>query len=667
MQQAVRAFLARRRLHRQRARRASSLGLARAAELEAAIIVQCAVRSKLARTMAARLGFLPLLVVPGGECALPAAVLGIFAALNDMAEADGEAQRLAPSAASARRDAVPLQNAHNEVDTHFVREGRVRERALCAAVWAAGIESRSRSMSPPFLARGRGRAATAVQCVVRGHQARLRARKLAGASTLARFVRLLLIRIGRRKAIAGAGVLQRVARFALAALTPAVISIEMPRHSYLLYAPLAASKQPPRVQHQAAAWLEELAAPPAAGTSAAASLQSNHERARASLILRSTARNDEADALTSGAAAVPARSLRGWLCDEMMERRRSASRLQATVRASDVLHARMGGIPMRLVSLNRVSEAAAVAASVLLDHAPEVPGAGVMHRVVSQDAPVYTRSSPAVASSQPPLASHPGMAASAQAFRPAGRLAWSAGRRAAVRLQRVLRGHRARRRVAFLRERERMEIEQGLRKLRQEALEQGRHRRVLEETPRLQARIRRVLSAAEVAPARQERAAAARALAHVLRRASANHGYVSLWLERSSSGAAGWIQGSVGRALDQLNRQLRRRMRTLSSSASSSMRPATDTHPSWLAGQVTGPAEAAVAGSPAVVTWPGRDDHEAVRRSASSLMHEDASTVLAGGRTRACFEGSMSMCGGGLAAWQLGAPSPQPRYRHARI
>jgi hypothetical protein len=539
-----------------------------------------------------------------------------------------------------------------------------------------GSESRSRSMSPPFLARCRGRAATAVQCVVRGHQARLRARKLAGASTLARFARLLLIRI----------VLQRVARFALAALTPAVISIEMPRHSYLLYAPLAASKQPPRVQDQAAAWLEELAAQPAAGhaalecanehdasqgaetrTSAAASLQRNHERARASLILRSTARKDETDALASGAAAVPARSLRGWLCDEMMERRRSAGRLQAAVRTSDVLHARMGGIPMRLASLNRFPEAAAAAAAASLDHAPQVRGVSVMHRMVSQDAPAYTRCSPAVASSHPPLASHPGLAASAQAFRPAGRLAWSAGRRAAVRLQRVLRGHRARRRVTFLRERERMEIEEGLRKLRQEALEQARHRRVLEATPRLQARIRRVLSAAEVAPARRERAAAARALARVLRRASANRGYVSLWLERSSSGAAGWIQGSVVGTLDQLNRQLRRRMRSLSSSAASSTRPATDVHPSWLAGQAAGPAEAAVAGSAPVATWLGHGDDEAARRSASSLLDEGASTFLAGG-TRASFEGTMSMSGGGLAAWQLGVFSPQPpRYRHARI
>ena len=95
-----------------------------------------------------------------------------------------------------------------------------------------------------FLVRACSRAATVLQSVARGHRARVEAQRLAAFAVLEGHMLRMLVHARHRHLSATVQTLQRAARYALAAMTPALSIVHLRSHSYLLYTPAVAWQGP---------------------------------------------------------------------------------------------------------------------------------------------------------------------------------------------------------------------------------------------------------------------------------------------------------------------------------------------------------------------------------------------------------------------------------------
>jgi len=222
-------------------------------------------------------------------------------------------------------------------------------------------------------------------------------------------------------------------------------------------------------------------------------------------------------------------SVRAWLLGELVQRCNAATRLQALVRAR---HARPvhgqpqpascqwngnqvanegGGIRVRAPALRADHTALGAHSIRVLPPAAPAAAGGVLATETEVWAEWEAVRAPAAS---PASAMHPGhggaRAAHVASTRPGAagggggrevrgqRTWWLAARHAAVCLQRVVRGHKGRRCAAFVAQRLRFELEEGVRQRRLAREAQMLHEQMLLLTPVLQGHVRRVFAALQV-------------------------------------------------------------------------------------------------------------------------------------------------------------------------
>ena len=221
----------------------------------AAVKLQCAMRCRRARVDAAALGFDSS--IWNQRVALPRTLKRIFGDLSACLDVQPPARAELGGVKSQAGD-LRVALARAEAQAKALSRHLDADASLTHAPTLTFAQCRVMSMDPEvmpsvgdmiapaeekgrgFLARGIFRAATAVQRVVRGHQARQRVKGYAAVVCLQRYIALALVRARRRRFVASAQTLERCVRYALAVSTRAVSVVALRHYSYVVYTPVLA-------------------------------------------------------------------------------------------------------------------------------------------------------------------------------------------------------------------------------------------------------------------------------------------------------------------------------------------------------------------------------------------------------------------------------------------
>ena len=389
------------------------------------------------------------------------------------------------------------------------------------APYGAGVWS---EFGGGFLSRGRGRAAIALQCVVRGHRARTHTRRYAAVQCLQWYNVLLLARRRQQQAIAAARTLQRCARYLVEALAPTLSVVMLPRYSYILYSPLLV---PAAAVHGITLYTAQDTTQHHIFSSLA------HETPNITMWQQQgTAVRGTAAARNIQEKCIQERCMKGD--DNLL---RASTIWTYTQFATPLQHALPpAAAPSGRVVHEQQAQQQLKGAASLIPH-------GIRGIRGQSDSGCKTKWSIRQWLQDEMLQQYTG-AARVQGILRARNLCaaatfgtrdwWMAARPAATTVQRVMRGHRGRELAAG--------VEQNLQFAHQERLRQQRMR---EAAPVLQARVRRVLATAVVQPQRHVRAEAAARLARYFQRALDNVHYIDLWLDAPTE-----LPVTVTRALD---------------------------------------------------------------------------------------------------------------------
>ena len=219
----------------------------------AAVKLQCAMRCRRARVDAAVLGFDSS--IWNQRVALPRTLKRIFGDLSACLDVQPPAKAELGGVKSQAGD-VRVALARAEAQAKALSRHLDPHVASTHAPTLTSAQCRGMSMEPEvmptvcdmiapmeekghgFLARGIFRAATAVQRVVRGHQARQRVKGYGALVCLQRYIALALVRARRRRFVASALTLERCVRYALAVSTRAVSVVALRHYSYVVYTPV---------------------------------------------------------------------------------------------------------------------------------------------------------------------------------------------------------------------------------------------------------------------------------------------------------------------------------------------------------------------------------------------------------------------------------------------
>ena len=221
----------------------------------AAVKLQCAMRCRRARVDAAALGFDSS--IWNQRVALPRTLKRIFGDLSACLDVQPPARAELGGVKSQAGD-LRVALARAEAQAKALSRHLDADASLTHAPTLTFAQCRVMSMDPEvmpsvgdmiapeeekgrgFLARGIFRAATAVQRVVRGHQARQRVKGYGAVVCLQRYIALALVRARRRRFVASAQTLERCVRYALAVSTRAVSVVALRHYSYVVYTPVLA-------------------------------------------------------------------------------------------------------------------------------------------------------------------------------------------------------------------------------------------------------------------------------------------------------------------------------------------------------------------------------------------------------------------------------------------